>query len=145
MAGVQGRVALVTGAAQGIGRAIALHLAQGGATVVVADVLEDKMPGVVNEITSAGGQAAAWKMNVTDEGNIKQVFKEVVEKFGRLEILVNNAGITRDQLMMRMKRADWDLVLSINLTGVFLCTKAAVPFMLRQRWGLAWRGSLSRA
>jgi 3-oxoacyl-[acyl-carrier protein] reductase len=135
MAGVQGRVALVTGAAQGIGKAIALHLAQGGATVVVVDVMEDKLPGVVNEITSAGGQAAAWKMNVTDEDNIKQVFKEVAEKFGRLEILVNNAGITRDQLMMRMKRADWDLVISINLTGVFLCTQAAVPIMLKQRWG----------
>jgi 3-oxoacyl-[acyl-carrier protein] reductase len=135
MAGVQGRVALVTGSAQGIGKAIALHLAKGGATVAVVDIMEDKLAGVVDEIKAAGGQAAAWKMNVTDEDNIKQVFKDVVEKLGRLEILVNNAGITRDQLMMRMKRADWDLVISINLTGVFLCTQAAVPIMLKQRWG----------
>jgi 3-oxoacyl-[acyl-carrier protein] reductase len=135
MAGVQGRVALVTGAAQGIGRAIALDLAKGGATVAVADIAEDKLAAVVEEITSAGGQAAAFKMNVADEDNVKQVFKDVVAKFGRLEILVNNAGITRDQLLMRMKRAEWDLVIGINLTGVFLCTQAAVPTMLKQRWG----------
>lgn len=135
MAGVQGRVALVTGAAQGIGRTIALTLARDGATVAVVDILEDKLAGVVEEIKAAGGQAAGFKMNVTDEENIKQVFKQVVEQLGRLEILVNNAGITRDQLMMRMKRADWDLVISVNLTGVFLCTQAAVPTMLKQRWG----------
>ncbi len=135
MAGVQGRVALVTGAAQGIGRTIALTLAGDGATVAVVDILEDKLAGVVDEIKAAGGQAAAFKMNVTDEDNIKQVLKQVVEQFGRLEILVNNAGVTRDQLMMRMKRADWDLVIGINLTGVFLCTQAAVPTMLKQRWG----------
>ncbi len=135
MAGVQGRVALVTGAAQGIGRTIALTLAGDGATVAVVDILEDKLAGVVDQIKAAGGQAAAFKMNVTDEDNIKQVLKQVVEQFGRLEILVNNAGVTRDQLMMRMKRADWDLVIGINLTGVFLCTQAAVPTMLKQRWG----------
>ncbi len=135
MAGVEGRVAVVTGAAQGIGRTIALTLAKGGATLALVDVLEDKLAGVAEEITSSGGHAAAFKMNVTDEDNIKQVFKQIVEKFGRLEILVNNAGITRDQLMMRMKRNDWDLVISINLTGVFLCTQAAVPTMLKQRWG----------
>ena len=135
MPGVEGRVALVTGAAQGIGRAIALNLAQNGATVAVADIMEDKLGTVVEEITAAGGQAAAFKMNVADEDNVKQVFKDAVAKFGRLEILVNNAGIARDQLLMRMKRADWDLVISINLTGVFLCTQAAVPTMLKQRWG----------
>ncbi len=135
MAGVEGRVALVTGAAQGIGRAIALMLAQGGATVAAVDIMEDKLAGVVDEITKAGGKAAAFKMNVADEDNVKQVIKDVVDKFGRLEILVNNAGIARDQLMLRMKRADWDLVVNINLTGVFLCTQAAVPVMLKQRWG----------
>ena len=135
MAGVEGRVALVTGAAQGIGRAIALMLAQGGATVAAVDIMEDKLAGVVDEITRAGRKAAAFKMNVTDEDNVKQVVKDIVARFGKLEILVNNAGIARDQLIMRMKRADWDLVVGINLTGVFLCTQAAVPVMLKQRWG----------
>ncbi len=135
MPGVEGRVALVTGAAQGIGRAIALNLAQGGATLAVVDIMEDKLGAVVEEITRAGGQAAAFKMNVADEDNVKQVFKDVAAKFGRLEILVNNAGITRDQLLMRMKRQDWDLVIGINLTGVFLCTQAVLPTMLKQRWG----------
>jgi 3-oxoacyl-[acyl-carrier protein] reductase len=135
MPGVEGRVALVTGAAQGIGRAVALHLAQGGASVAVVDIAEDKLAAVVDEITRAGGKAAAFKMNVTDEDNVKQVCKEVVAQLGKLEILVNNAGVARDQLIMRMKRADWDLVIGINLTGVFLCTQAAVPIMLKQRWG----------
>jgi 3-oxoacyl-[acyl-carrier protein] reductase len=135
MAGVEGRIALVTGAAQGIGRAIALMLAQGGATVAAVDIMEDKLGGVVDEIARAGGKAAAFKMNVIDEDNVKQVVKDIVAQFGKLEILVNNAGIARDQLMMRMKRADWDLVIGINLTGVFLCSQAAVPVMLKQRWG----------
>jgi 3-oxoacyl-[acyl-carrier protein] reductase len=135
MPGVEGRVALVTGAAQGIGRAIALTLAKAGATVAVADIMEDKLSAVVGEITAAGGQAASFKMNVADEDNVKQALKDVVGKLGRLEILVNNAGIARDQLIMRMKRQDWDLVLGINLTGVFLCTQAALPVMLKQRWG----------
>jgi 3-oxoacyl-[acyl-carrier protein] reductase len=110
-------------------------LAQGGATVAVVDVAEDKLGGVVDEITRAGGKAAAFKMNVADEDNVKQVFKDVVAQLGKLEILVNNAGVARDQLLMRMKRADWDLVIGINLTGVFLCSQAAVPTMLKQRWG----------
>jgi 3-oxoacyl-[acyl-carrier protein] reductase len=135
MPGVEGRVALVTGAAQGIGRAIALMLAQAGATVAVADIMEDKLAAVVQEITAAGGQAAGFKMNVADEDSVKQAVKDIAAKFGRLEILVNNAGIARDQLIMRMKRQDWDLVLGINLTGVFLCTQAALPVMLKQRWG----------
>ncbi len=135
MPGVEGRIALVTGAAQGIGRAIAVTLAKAGAVVAVADIAEDKLAGVVEEITAAGGQAAGFKMNVADEDSVKQAIKDVAAKFGKLEILVNNAGITRDQLMMRMKRQDWDLVISINLTGVFLCTQAAVPVMLKQRWG----------
>jgi 3-oxoacyl-[acyl-carrier protein] reductase len=135
MPGVEGRVALVTGAAQGIGRAIALNLAQNGATVAVVDIMEDKLEGVVSEITAAGGKAAAFKMNVADEDNVKTAVKEVVAKLGKLEILINNAGVARDQLLMRMKRADWDLVIGINLTGVFLCTQAVLPTMLKQRWG----------
>jgi 3-oxoacyl-[acyl-carrier protein] reductase len=135
MPGVEGRVALVTGAAQGIGRAIALTLAKAGAAIAVADIVEDKLGSVIEEIIAAGGQAAGFKMNVADEDSVKQAVKDVAAKFGRLEILVNNAGIARDQLIMRMKRQDWDLVLGINLTGVFLCTQATLPVMLKQRWG----------
>jgi 3-oxoacyl-[acyl-carrier protein] reductase len=135
MAGVEGRVALVTGAAQGIGRAIALTLAKAGATLAVADIAEDKLAAVAEEITTAGGQAAPFKMNVTDEDSVKQAIKAVVDKFGKLDILVNNAGITRDQLILRMKRSDWDMVIGINLTGTYLCTQAAAATMLRQHWG----------
>ncbi len=135
MGALQGRVALVTGSAQGIGRATALTLAREGAAIAVADILEDKIPTVVEEITSAGGQAAGFKMNVAEEESVKQAFKDVIAKFGKLDILVNNAGIARDQLMMRMKRNDWDLVVAINLTGPYLCMQQALPVMIKQRWG----------
>ncbi len=135
MAGLQGRVALITGSAQGIGRATALTLAREGGTIAVADILEDKIPAVVEEITSAGGQAAGFKMNVAEEDSVKQAFKEIIAKFGKIDILVNNAGIARDQLMMRMKRSDWDLVMAINLTGPYLCTQQALPGMVKQHWG----------
>ncbi len=135
MAGLNGRVALVTGSAQGIGRATALTLAREGATIAVADILEDKIPGVVDEITSAGGQATGFKMNVAEEESVKQAFQDILAKFGKLDILVNNAGIARDQLMMRMKRSDWDLVMAINLTGPYLCMQQALPVMIKQRWG----------
>jgi 3-oxoacyl-[acyl-carrier protein] reductase len=135
MAGVEGRIALVTGAAQGIGREIALALAQAGATVAVADIAEDKLATVAEEINKAGGKAAPFKLNVTDEDSVKQAFKDVVAKFGKLDILVNNAGVTRDQLILRMKRSDWDMVIGINLTGTYLCTQAAAATMLRQHWG----------
>lgn len=133
--GVEGRVALVTGAAQGIGRCIALRLAKGGATVAVADLSEEKLAPVVEEITGQGGKAVPFKMNVAEDDSVKQAMKDVVAKLGKLEILVNNAGIARDQLILRMKRADWDAVLGINLTGVFVCTQHALSPMLKQRWG----------
>ncbi len=136
MAGLTGRVALVTGSAQGIGRATALVLAQAGATVAIADILEDKIPTVVEEITRTGGQAAGFKLNVTEEESIKQAFKDIAARFGKpVDILVNNAGIARDQLIVRMKRSDWDLVMAINLTGPYLCTQQALPGMIKQRWG----------
>jgi 3-oxoacyl-[acyl-carrier protein] reductase len=135
MADLQGRIALVTGASQGIGRACALELARAGAMLAVTDINEVKLADVAAEIQVAGGQAAAFKLDVSSEKSIETGAKAVLERFGKVEILVNNAGITRDGLMMRMKRADWDLVLDINLTGAFLLTQALLSPMLKNRWG----------
>jgi 3-oxoacyl-[acyl-carrier protein] reductase len=130
-----GRVALVTGASQGIGRACALRLAKSGATVAVAARNREKLDEVVREITAAGGQAGAFVLDVAEEEQIKAVSKAVIAQFGKIDILVNNAGITRDQLVMRMKRADWDAVLQTNLTSAYLCTQQVTSSMLKQRWG----------
>ena len=135
MPGVEGRVALVTGASQGIGRACALELARGGAAVAAAARSRDKLDALVAEITAAGGKAVAFPMDVAKEDDIKSGVKAAIAHFGKLDILVNNAGITRDQLVMRMKRADWDDVLSTNLTAAFLCTREVMSSMLKQRWG----------
>ena len=130
-----GRIALVTGASQGIGQACALRLAQSGATLALAARSQDKLQQLVSQIESGGGKAAAFPLDVGDEEQIKSVFKAVVAQFGKIDILVNNAGITRDQLVMRMKRADWDSVLNTNLTSAYLCTQQAISSMLKQRWG----------
>jgi 3-oxoacyl-[acyl-carrier protein] reductase len=135
MTGLQGRIALVTGASQGIGRACALELAKGGATVALAARNEAKLAEVVKEIEAAGGQAAAFALDVSSEESLKTGAKAVLERFGKVEVLVNNAGITRDGLMMRMKRADWDDVLATNLTGAFLLTQAIISSMMKNRWG----------
>src|SRR5437868_4348304 len=132
---LQSRVALVTGASQGIGRACALRLAAQGASVALAARNVEKLQQVESEIASAGGQAASFAMDVAQEEQIKTTFKSAIERFGKIDILVNNAGITRDQLMMRMKRADWEAVLATNLTGPYLCIQAAISSMLKQRWG----------
>ena len=135
MARLQGRVALVTGASQGIGRACALALAAEGAKVAAAARNEEKLAAVVQEISQAGGEAAAFKMDVADEDQIKAATKAAIEKFGKVDILVNNAGITRDTLVLRMKRADWDAVMATNLTGAHLTIQAVLSSMLKQRWG----------
>jgi 3-oxoacyl-[acyl-carrier protein] reductase len=135
MANLEGRIALVTGASQGIGRACALELARAGATVALAARNEAKLADAVAEIESAGGKAAAFALDVASEESIKSAAKAVLERFGKVEILVNNAGITRDGLMLRMKRADWDDVLNTNLTGAFLLTQALLSPMLKNRWG----------
>src|SRR6202051_359447 len=129
------RVALVTGASQGIGRACALKLATEGATVAVAARSQEKLNELVSEITAAGGNAAAFVLDVTDEEQVKFAIKAAITQFGKIDILVNNAGITRDQLVMRMKRADWDAVLQTNLTSPYLCIQAVIGSMLKQRWG----------
>jgi len=135
MPGVTGRVALVTGASQGIGRACALALAEGGAAVALAARNEEKLAAVVQEIEAKGGQAAAFRMDVSNEDEVKAAVKAALARFGKIEILVNNAGVTKDTLLLRMKRADWDSVLQTNLSGAFFTTQAAVSSMLKQRWG----------
>jgi len=130
-----GKVALVTGASQGIGRDTALALAEAGAKVAVAARNEEKLAALVAEIHGKGGEAFAVKMDVADAEQIKAGFKAVLEKFGKLDILVNNAAITRDGLAMRMKLDDWDAVIRTNLTGAHLCTQQALATMMRARTG----------
>jgi 3-oxoacyl-[acyl-carrier protein] reductase len=132
---LSGRVALVTGASQGIGRTVALRLAKDGATVAVAARTQEKLNELVAQITATGGTAAAFALDVADEDQVKATVKAIIAQFGKIDILVNNAGITRDQLVMRMKRADWDAVLQTNLTSAYLCIQAVISSMLKQRWG----------
>ena len=132
---LSGHVAFVTGASQGIGRTCALRLAKEGAMVAAAARNQDKLNQLVNEITSAGGQAAAFALDVADEEQVKSTVKAAIAQFGKVDILINNAGITRDQLVMRMKRADWDAVMQTNLTSAYLCIQQVIAPMLKQRWG----------
>ena len=131
-----GHVALVTGASRGIGRSIAIALAADGGEVVVNYANSpDAADAVVAEIKAAGGQAWSHQANVADEEQVETMVKTVLETCGRLDVLVNNAGITRDGLLMRMKTADWQSVIDLNLTGVFLCTRAVSRSMLKARSG----------
>ncbi len=130
-----GRVALVTGASQGIGRACAVQLAKDGAVVALVARNQEKLEEAKQEIIAAGGQAAVFAADIADEEQVKAAFKAVIAQFGKLEILVNNAGVTKDQLVMRMKRADWDTVINTNLTSAYLCVQQAISPMLKQRWG----------
>ena len=132
---LSGRVALITGASQGIGRACALKLAEAGASVAVAARNQGKLEELIAQISAAGGKAAAFPMDVAEEEQIKSAFKAASAHFGKIDILVNNAGMTRDQLVMRMKRADWDAVLNTNLTSAYLCIQQVIGSMLKQRWG----------
>jgi 3-oxoacyl-[acyl-carrier protein] reductase len=135
MFSLKDKVALVTGASQGIGRDTALALAEAGAKVAVAARNEEKLTALVGEIEAAGGTALAVKMDVSNGEEVKAGFKQVLEKFGRLDILVNNAAITRDGLAMRMKADDWEAVLKTNLTGAHLCIQQALATMMRARAG----------
>src|SRR3984957_9773274 len=135
MSTLAGRIALVTGASQGIGRACALELAKAGATVALAARNVEKLGEVAAEIAAAGGTAQAFALDVSSEESIKECAKAVIAQFGAVHILVNNAGITRDILALRMKKKDWDDVLITNLTGAFLLTQAVMSSMVKGRWG----------
>ncbi len=129
------KVALVTGARRGMGRVDALALAQQGAKVAVTDISLEECQRVVEEIKAKGGEAAAWKLDVTNKAEIDQVFDEVVKKWGRLDILVNNAGIFKPKMALEMTEADWDQTLDINLKGEFFCAQRAAREMAKNKWG----------
>lgn len=135
MFSLKDKVALITGASQGIGRDTALALAEAGAKVAIAARNEEKLTALAQEITVKGAEAFVVKMDVADPEQIKAGFKSVLEKFGKLDILVNNAAITRDGLAMRMKLDDWDAVVRTNLTGAHLCIQQALPPMMKARGG----------
>ena len=135
-ASLDGQTALVTGASRGIGRAVALALAAEGAEVVVNYASSpEAAEAVVAEIQAKGGSAYALKADVSDEASVDDLIKTVLKRSERIDVLVNNAGITRDGLLMRMKTEDWQAVINLNLTGVFLCTRAVTRPMLKQRSG----------
>ena len=135
-AGLEGQVALVTGASRGIGAVIARRLAQEGARVAVNyQSSEEAARQVVQSITDGGGEAAVMAGDVSQEDSANTLVKQVLEQWGRIDILVNNAGITRDRLLLRMTPEDWDRVLEVNLRGAFLCTKYVMPHLIRRRQG----------
>lgn len=132
---LEGQIALVTGGGQGIGRAISLALAKGGADVIIFELNLEKAEEVSKEIEGIGRRCLSIRINVADPGEVEDGFRKAIETFGKVDILVNNAGITKDALLVRMKDEDWDNVLDVNLKGAFLCTRAAVKTMSKQRYG----------
>ncbi len=132
---LEGRVALVTGAGRGIGKAVALALAQAGAKVAAFSRTEANAQETAHAIEQAGGQAIAFGGDVADTATVESVIDQTLKHWERLDIVVNNAGITRDTLLLRMKDEDWDAVLQTNLRGAFVCSRAALKPMMRQRWG----------
>ena len=132
---MQGKIAIVTGASRGIGRACAIALASAGAKVVLAARGMEKLEETAAEIRSMGGEAFPYTLDLASPESIKEAFSKAVKEFGRIDILVNNAAITRDNLALRMKVDDWDSVLQTNLTGAFLCIQQVLPPMMRERWG----------
>ena len=129
------KVAIVTGAAQGIGKVIALGLAKCGADIAVSDINEDSLNEVVIEIEALGRKAIAVKMDVSSLKDCEDMVKRTVDAFGKVDILINNAGITRDTVLLRMKEEQWDQVIQVNLKGTFNCTKAVIRSMFKQKSG----------
>lgn len=135
MGKLKDRVAIVTGAASGIGKATALRFGAEGAAVAVWDVNTAGGQAVVQQIKDAGGKATFYQVNTTDQKTIEEAAKAVHAAYGRIDILINNAGITRDATLKKLERAQWDLVIDVNLTGVYLCTQAVVPYMEANQYG----------
>ena len=129
------QVAVVTGSARGIGKAIAEKLAKLGYKIVICDINEEQIQTTVEEFARAGTSAIGVKVDVTKTDDVENLFAKTLEAFGRVDVLVNNAGITKDTLLIRMQEADWDAVLAVNLKGTFLCTRAAAKIMMKQRSG----------
>ena len=132
---LKGKVALITGAAQGIGKAIAQSLAREGVRVVVGDMALDRARETAEEISGSGLEALAMRMDVSQSGEARQTVEDVLSQWGKLDILINNAGITRDGFLIRMKEKDWDQVMDVNLKGTFNCTQAVLKVMSKQRSG----------
>ncbi len=128
------KIAIVTGGARGIGQAISELFAKEGATVIILDLLEQGQE-VAEGITADGGKAEFHSASVTDKSAIEQLFREVHSKYGKIDILINNAGITRDRTLEKMSEAEWDAVIDVNLKGVFLCTQAVIPYMKAAKYG----------
>jgi 3-oxoacyl-[acyl-carrier protein] reductase len=135
MSGLKGKVAIVTGGSQGIGKAIATKLADSGVNLVIADVLEEKGLETAAELAAKGVETMFVKLNVADRESAIAMVKEVTGKFDSIDFLINNAGIARDNLLMRMKPEEWDSVIAVNLTGVFNCTQAVMRTMMKKRFG----------
>ena len=131
----EGKVALVTGGAQGIGKKIAERFLSEGAAAALCDFNREVVNATAQELSGKYGNARAFFMNVADEISVQDCIKEVIDEFGRIDILVNNAGITRDNLMMRMKKDDWDAVIAVNLSGTFNVSRTVVKHMMKARYG----------
>ena len=133
---LNGKVALITGGAQGIGRIISEELSRQGAHVILGDVNVDGAEKTAEEIKGRGGEASAVQIDVSSAADVQSVFDSIIKKYKPVDIVVNNAGITRDGLLVRMKEVDWDLVLNINLKGSFLCSQQAAKQMMKQKSGV---------
>ncbi|OGC33854.1 3-oxoacyl-[acyl-carrier-protein] reductase [candidate division WOR-1 bacterium RIFOXYB2_FULL_48_7] len=129
------KVALVTGSAQGIGKSVAVALARAGANIIISDVNLELANQTAQEVAALGVKAKAYKFNVADLAEVESAVAEMVKEFGKIDILVNNAGITKDNLLIRMKKEEWDAVIGVNLTGVFNCTKVVGTLMMKARYG----------
>ncbi|HWR08539.1 beta-ketoacyl-ACP reductase [Sporomusa sp.] len=134
MKGLKNKVVIITGAASGIGKATALRFAEEGANIVIADFADGTA--AVKEVTDKGVQAIYIQVNVTDSENVKAMVAKTIEVFGKVDVLINNAGITKDAMMKKMTKDAWDSVINVNLTGVFNCTSAVLPQMLEQKSGV---------